>query len=888
MIPVKEVSDYIRAGKKVPAIKLVRESTGLGLKEAKEYVDELERTLKNNHNNSKSLRHAKSISSIASMEGHKFEKNEMDDLEEELAELEEEMKNYVVQNPGMNLKQNEICFYQCTANAVHIKNVVLGTQRSSIYLGSRRKSSFSLGTGFSTNQNVRGDVAEKYPGHLFVTNQRIVLSSIRHGFEIQLKNITTLDFMSDGFSVMSKGKTYLVETENANDIKRMIQINNEYMMLSQALEKNRDRKEEKKENTERVVVDTKAENETNAVEWVVAEHIEEAEWTLSDVSEADDTIFAVETKSDALEVEVMKKSESVAIETNTKVNDKEVELKPELTDIIKESEPKMKDIVMETMQEPENVITEMDSMEKYKEPESKQGPCGVIEESKQEDVVLESMPKAEYRVKEKDPIKKETNNIKLTRKLKKEVPNAINHKTKEEKIFSESKTYEGNKSIINKIIKILLWFTAITLALFVLVSFTLNVEFKASTVDLWIYRLSAVALFLPLLIGVLLELNVFKLKNKIPLIRTGRISGHIGFAFLVTTISVLGMMIVNGFLSDEFQEQIAKQQASVDVGLENSIPITDTTVRTEKNMENEKESSSAQASQNSIENDKATTTEESIKTEKINVTTWKDLSKERYKEIVMLLGQNFPEYNTILFDSLETDDEKNLVAELYECHDTYGELPDDFKEAFTLLCDSEEYESMYYEESENFDFFETVSMGFQISWKLDGTFFIDVKPEKADIPDKSNEYITDEDPLVFTLNDETYTVGNCSFSINEIRVASFPFKIGSRSVFFRIYGTVKNNSDEETFFTTTKAGNIVGTYYGGEEDEIIGGNTACSWKEDKGKEIFSTGYTLAPGEQRELKIQATYVTTDKPTYAYKLDMDLYFRNNDELFTLTIY
>ena len=870
MIPVKEVSDYIRAGKQVQAIKLVRESAGLSLKDAKEYVDELERTLKNCYNKPKSKSYVNSVSVIDGMKGHRFEKDKMSELEEELVELESEMKEYIVHNPGMNLKKNEICFYQCAANAVHIKNVVVGTQRNSIYLGSRKKSGLSLGTGFSTNQNVRGDVAEKYPGSLFITNQRIVLSSIRYGFEILLKNITTLDFMSDGFSVTSKGKTHLVETKCAYDIKRLIQINNEYMMLSQALENNRDKKEEKRKNTESVVV------EPNIEEWVGDEFNEEAEWTLDDVSEyvdseVEDAITEDEAKTEDLEV--MKVSET----------------KQESEDVIKEPTPKLNSIDVDAIQESETVITETNFMANDKEPESKQCSCDEMEEeSKVKEIVSEPMSKVEYIVREKDSGKKEKHYFICERKSKKKIPEPINHRSKEENVLSESNTHKGNNSIMNKIIKILLWLTAITLAIFILSSFFLTVEFEASIVDLWIYRISAIVLFLPLLIGVLLELNVFHLKSKIPFIKTGRITGHIIFVFLITSISVFGMMIVNGFLSDEFQKQIAIQQASEDIVLETSVPITEAAVETEKNVAKEKKSSTTQTSQKDTGNTEETITQESVKIDNIEISTWKDLSKKRYKEIVMLLGQNFPEYNTVLLDSLETDDEKKLVSALYEYYDTYGELPDDFKDSFTRLCNSEEYKMMYWEEAENFEFFEAVSMGFKISWKADGTFFINIKPEKDEAPVKSNEYISDEDPLVFTLNDETYTVGNCSFSIDEIRVASFPFKIGSRSVYFRIYGTVKNNSNEETIFNTTKSGNWVGTYYGGEEDDLIGGNTDRSWKGDNGKKEFSTKYVLAPGEERKLKIQATYTTTDLPTYNYKLDMDLYFRNNEELFTLTIY
>ncbi|MBK8097085.1 MAG: ribosomal protein L7/L12 [Planctomycetes bacterium] len=43
--PDQEVDALLRAGQKIQAIKLVRERTGLGLKEAKDLVDEREQRL---------------------------------------------------------------------------------------------------------------------------------------------------------------------------------------------------------------------------------------------------------------------------------------------------------------------------------------------------------------------------------------------------------------------------------------------------------------------------------------------------------------------------------------------------------------------------------------------------------------------------------------------------------------------------------------------------------------------------------------------------------------------------------------------------------------------------------------------------------------------------
>jgi len=41
-----EVTDAIRAGKKIQAIKLYRDSTGIGIKEAKDFIEEFQRRVK--------------------------------------------------------------------------------------------------------------------------------------------------------------------------------------------------------------------------------------------------------------------------------------------------------------------------------------------------------------------------------------------------------------------------------------------------------------------------------------------------------------------------------------------------------------------------------------------------------------------------------------------------------------------------------------------------------------------------------------------------------------------------------------------------------------------------------------------------------------------------
>jgi len=69
----KEISEYIKAGKKIQAVELIIDSTGFSLKEAKEYADNLEIALKNATDKPKQMHYVRGVSAVDGMEGHQFE-----------------------------------------------------------------------------------------------------------------------------------------------------------------------------------------------------------------------------------------------------------------------------------------------------------------------------------------------------------------------------------------------------------------------------------------------------------------------------------------------------------------------------------------------------------------------------------------------------------------------------------------------------------------------------------------------------------------------------------------------------------------------------------------------------------------------------------------------
>lgn len=139
----------------------------------------------------------------------------------------ENLKSFVVLSPTIRLKENEKCFVETFASSVYLKNVVLGTFRTSFHSGSQKNGKY-FGLGNSYTKSIRGNVSEKYQGTLYLTNQRIVLNAIKYGFEIPLSKISSFEFFNDGFVVYSNGNSYLVETNNVMKIKTLLSLNNRF------------------------------------------------------------------------------------------------------------------------------------------------------------------------------------------------------------------------------------------------------------------------------------------------------------------------------------------------------------------------------------------------------------------------------------------------------------------------------------------------------------------------------------------------------------------------------------------------------------------------------------------------------------------------------------
>lgn len=141
-------------------------------------------------------------------------------------QLEENMKNFVISDAGINLQNDEICFFKTECYSMKFKDVVVGTSRSSIHFGGGKRG-VNASSGISQQTNNRQIVSEKYPGHFFVTNKRMICNAVKLSFEVPLSKITTMTTYSDGLTILSAGKTYNITFENIEQFKKIIQISNE-------------------------------------------------------------------------------------------------------------------------------------------------------------------------------------------------------------------------------------------------------------------------------------------------------------------------------------------------------------------------------------------------------------------------------------------------------------------------------------------------------------------------------------------------------------------------------------------------------------------------------------------------------------------------------------
>ena len=434
--------------------------------------------------------------------------------------------------------------------------------------------------------------------------------------------------------------------------------------------------------------------------------------------------------------------------------------------------------------------------------------------------------------------------------------------------------------------------SAIVLAICLLSAFCITVDFPANKIDLILYRISGVMLLATLEIGVLLEMNLFNLRKKIPLIKSRNIFKHILFWVVVVLVATILFSITYNATSADFRNQLNKSEDIVKV--DNDSKDVDKTEATDKSTEKENQQVNVPNTSEDIGSDKQNDSIESNVDAPQEALTWRLLSqeKDRYKLVLTLLGENFNTrtYIDTNFSDLASE-EQRLVKELFDYADRNNTLPTDFTETFTAFCVGDEFENMFFDGAPNSAFYNSLSNSFVISWKSDDTYYINIKEVSEEPSRDVDEFVTEESPFTYVFDETEHIVGNCSVVLKKIEIVNTIHKASPGSATYakhiRIQATVKNNSSQETYLTSKKDGQFfIGKYYGTNEETKIGWNNNYKWKVDSGIKS-DYGWTLKPNQTRDICVSGVFIDYDRLKYSDSPQIDLYFVNDGDTLTISI-
>lgn len=109
--------------------------------------------------------------------------------------------------------------------------------------------------------------------------------------------------------------------------------------------------------------------------------------------------------------------------------------------------------------------------------------------------------------------------------------------------------------------KVVLWIFAILFLLSIIVTFSLDVSFNASSTDMLLYRAATCSIFIIVEIGILVELDLFHIKSKIPLAKERNVGKHILFWLILFFAAGIFFIAIYSFTSEEFKVALNEEQS---------------------------------------------------------------------------------------------------------------------------------------------------------------------------------------------------------------------------------------------------------------------------------------------------------------------------------------
>ena len=131
-----------------------------------------------------------------------------------------------LQNVSMKLRPGEACYFEGKGFSCDSKEVITGYRHSSQGRSIRVMKGYSIHKSNGQSEAIRKTVQTKYPGRLFITNERIVFLAERHGFDVSLDKISNISLYNKYIEVFVGGKFYRVFTPHMIYIRDVMTLMN--------------------------------------------------------------------------------------------------------------------------------------------------------------------------------------------------------------------------------------------------------------------------------------------------------------------------------------------------------------------------------------------------------------------------------------------------------------------------------------------------------------------------------------------------------------------------------------------------------------------------------------------------------------------------------------
>ena len=138
----------------------------------------------------------------------------------------EKLDEIELSDVSMRLKSGEVCYFEGEGFSYNSKEVVTGYRHNSYGSSVRVARGWTVHSSNGRSNAIRKTVKTKYPGRLFITNERIVFLAERYGFSINFDKLSNITMYNKYLEVFSGSKFYRVYTPHCIFIRDLIVLMN--------------------------------------------------------------------------------------------------------------------------------------------------------------------------------------------------------------------------------------------------------------------------------------------------------------------------------------------------------------------------------------------------------------------------------------------------------------------------------------------------------------------------------------------------------------------------------------------------------------------------------------------------------------------------------------